>query len=42
MSDRTILSGFGDLLSDEQKKWAKAHLWTDTVFLPKLAMENER
>jgi predicted nucleotidyltransferase component of viral defense system len=40
MSDRNILSGLGDLLSDEQKKWAKAKLRTDTVFLLKLALDS--
>jgi predicted nucleotidyltransferase component of viral defense system len=42
MNDRTILSGLGDLLSDERKKWAKTTLRKDTIYLLKLAMENEQ
>lgn len=42
MSDRTILSGLGDLLTEERKKWAKTKLRTDTIFLLKLALESER
>ncbi|MEE9913513.1 MAG: nucleotidyl transferase AbiEii/AbiGii toxin family protein [Deltaproteobacteria bacterium] len=42
MSDRTILSGLGDLLTDERKKWAKTKLRTDTIILLKLALESER
>ena len=42
MSDRTILSGLGDLLYDEQKKWARANLRKDTIYLLKLALEDER
>ena len=40
MTDRNILSGLGDLLSGEQKKWAKENLRTDKIFLLKLALEN--
>ncbi len=42
MTDRTILSGLGDLLTDERKKWAKTKLRTDTIFLLKMALEDER
>jgi len=41
MTDRAILSGLGDLLTDERKKWAKTKLRTDTIFLLKMALENE-
>jgi hypothetical protein len=40
MSDRTILSGLEDLLTEERKKWAKTKLRTDTIFLLKLALES--
>jgi hypothetical protein len=36
MSDRDILSDMGELLSPEQKVWAKANLRTDTIFLLQL------
>lgn len=41
MSNRGILSGIGELLSEKQKVWAKAHLRDETIFLLKLAVENE-
>ncbi len=41
MSERNILRGLGEMLTDKQKDWAKAKLRTDTVFLLKLALENE-
>lgn len=42
ISDRNILSGLGDLLTDERRKWTKTKLRTDTIILLKLALESER
>lgn len=42
MSERNILRGLGEMLTDRQKDWAKAKLRTDTIFLLKLALENEK
>lgn len=39
ISDRTILSGIGELLNEKQKAWAKKNLRTDTIFLLKLAID---
>ena len=41
-SDRSILSGMGELLDPQQKAWAKEHLRKDTIFLLKLRLENEK
>lgn len=41
MSNRGILSGIGELLDEKQKAWAKASLRDETIFLLKLAVENE-
>lgn len=38
LSDRTILSGMGELLTEKQKAWAKAHLRKDTIFLLNLEL----
>lgn len=35
-SDRGILSGVGELLDEKQKRWAKEHLRSETIFLLKL------
>ena len=40
-SDRSILSGMGELLDERQKVWAKANLRKDTVFLLKVRLEQE-
>lgn len=40
-SDRNILSGMGELLDAKQKSWAKSKLRPETIFLLKLALENE-
>lgn len=42
MSDKNILSGIGELLSNKQKNWAKANLKNDTLFLLRIALDNER
>jgi len=39
--ERNVLSGMGELLTEEQKIWAKKNLKTDTLFLLKLKLENE-
>lgn len=41
MSDRFILSGIGELLTEKQKIWAKAHLRKETIFLLKLQLSHE-
>lgn len=41
LSDRSIISGLGELLDDKQKAWAKAHLRKDTIFLLKVRLEQE-
>lgn len=41
MSDKNILSGIGELLDQKQKAWVKAYLRSETIFLLKLAAENE-
>ena len=40
--DRNILSGIGELLNAKQKDWAKAKLRTETIFLLKLMLSNEK
>lgn len=42
MDDKNILSGMGELLNNKQKAWAKAKLRTETIFLLKLKLENEK
>lgn len=42
MSDQNILSGMGELLDAKQKDWARAKLRTETIFLLKLKLENEK
>ncbi|MEK7203048.1 MAG: hypothetical protein AAB653_01910 [Patescibacteria group bacterium] len=41
-TDRNILSGIGELLDEKQKAWVKSKLKTETIFLLKLALENEK
>jgi predicted nucleotidyltransferase component of viral defense system len=42
VSDRNILSGMGELLDEKQKVWVKTKLRSETIFLLKLALENEK
>ncbi|MFA5995220.1 MAG: nucleotidyl transferase AbiEii/AbiGii toxin family protein [Patescibacteria group bacterium] len=42
LDNRHILDGLGELLIESQKDWAKAKLKSDTIFLLKLALENEK
>ncbi|MBI2634991.1 MAG: nucleotidyl transferase AbiEii/AbiGii toxin family protein [Parcubacteria group bacterium] len=42
MDNGSILSGMGELLTPKQKDWARAKLRTDTIFLLKLRLENEK
>lgn len=39
---RNILAGMGELLNAKQKTWAKAKLLTETIFLLKLILSNEK
>lgn len=39
---RTILSGMGELIDNKQKDWAKAKLKTETLFLLKVMLDNEK
>lgn len=41
-TDRNILSGMGELLDEKQKAWLKSKLRTETIFLMKLALDNEK
>lgn len=41
MSDRGILSGIGELLTEKQKAWAKTHLRKETIFLLRLQLSHE-
>ena len=42
MSNRRILDGVGELLTNSQKDWAKAKLREDTIALLKLRLEGEK
>ena len=42
MSNRHILVGLGELLSESQKDWARAKLRTETVFLLRTLIESEK
>ena len=42
MSDRHILDGLGELLSESQKDWARVKLRTETIFLLKAWSESEK
>ncbi len=42
MSDKKMLDGLGEMLTDSQKDWARAKLKKDTIFLLRLALENEK
>ncbi|MFA5023500.1 MAG: nucleotidyl transferase AbiEii/AbiGii toxin family protein [Patescibacteria group bacterium] len=40
--ERNILSGMGELLDEKQKNWVKTKLKKETLFLLRLALENEK
>ena len=42
MTDENILSGMGELLYTKQKDWVRAKLRTETIFLLKLKLQNEK
>lgn len=42
ISSQTILSGMGELLDGKQKVWAKAKLKTETLFLLRVMLDNEK
>lgn len=42
MTDQNILSGMGELLDAKQKDWVRAKLRTETIFLLKLKLQNEK
>ena len=42
MDNKNILAGMGELLTEKQKIWVKTKLKTETLFLLKLALENEK
>ena len=42
VSDRNIFSGMGELLDEKQKVWVKSKLRAETIFLLKLALDNEK
>jgi len=42
VDNKDILAGMGELLTEKQKTWVKAKLVTDTIFLLKLALDNEQ
>ena len=42
MTDQNIISGMGELLDAKQKDWVKAKLRTETIFLLKLKLQNEK
>lgn len=41
-NDHNILDGLGELLTEKQKDWVKAKLKMETLFLLRLALENEK
>jgi predicted nucleotidyltransferase component of viral defense system len=42
MSDRHVLDGLGELLTESQKDWARAKLRTETIFLLRTLGESEK
>jgi hypothetical protein len=42
MDNKRILDGLGELLTEPQKDWVRAKLKTETIFLLKLALDNEK
>ncbi|MEK9134957.1 MAG: nucleotidyl transferase AbiEii/AbiGii toxin family protein [Patescibacteria group bacterium] len=41
-NDHNVLDGMGELLDEKQKDWVKEKLKTETIFLLRLALENEK
>ncbi|MFA6409299.1 MAG: nucleotidyl transferase AbiEii/AbiGii toxin family protein [Gammaproteobacteria bacterium] len=42
MNDKHILNGIGEFLSNKQKDWVKTKLRTETLFLLKLRLDNDK
>ena len=42
VTDRSILSGIGELIDNKQKAWAKARLKEETLFLLKVMLDSEK
>ncbi len=42
IKDRNLLVGLGESLTDPQKDWARAKLKSETIFLLKARMEDEK
>ena len=42
MDNKHVLDGLGELLTDSQKDWAREKLKSETIFLLKLALSNEK
>jgi len=42
LNDYNILDGLGELITEKQKTWVKTKLKAETLFLLKLALENEK
>ena len=42
LNDRDILAGMGELVSEKQKVWVKEKLKAETLFVLRLALENEK
>lgn len=42
MDEKTILDGLGELLAEHQKRWVKTKLRSETLFLLRLALSNEK
>jgi hypothetical protein len=42
LSNTDMLSNMGELLTEKQKAWVKENLKNDTIFLLRLALENEK
>ena len=42
LDNKHILDGLGELLTDSQKDWARAKLKSETIFLLKVALDNEK
>jgi predicted nucleotidyltransferase component of viral defense system len=40
--EKDILAGMGELLTEKQKAWVKTKLKSETIFLLRLALENEK
>ncbi len=42
MNNRNILDGVGELLTENQKDWARSNLKEETIFLLKARLESEK